>query len=157
MDITEWAQVAAAVFAAIGLCFTGYQIRRAIRQRRIARVDAVRRELFGDEKLTTIYYQIEYARFNYTTDFHGSEQEKYLDKLLSIFDSLAKQVQQRLLSIKDLDLIAYEYIVVYQDSAVNKYFEFLDIWFEKRGITRQPFKAFREIGRVLEKHGYGHK
>jgi len=154
-ELANWAQIAAAPFAAIGLFLTAYQISRVIRQRRIERVDEVRRELFGNEELQQIYYKLEYQEFKYTAEFHTSEEEKHLDKLLSMFDSLAKQVELGLLSVKDLDLVAYEYIVTYQDPSVQDYFTFLDGWFEDRGMRRRPFQAFRLVATKLEKLGYG--
>ena len=155
-EIASWAQVVAVAFAGAGLVLTALQISRSIRQRRIERIDQVRQELFGDPALISIYYRIEYSEFDYSPDFHGSEDEKNLDQLLSMFDSLAKQVQMKLLNLSDLDLVAYEYLVIYQDSGVREYFKFLDNWFSDRGIRHPPFKAFQEVGRLLEKHGYGH-
>ena len=62
----------------------------------------------------------------------------------------------KLLNLNDLDLVAYEYLIINQDSGVGEYFQFLDNWFSARGIRRPPFKAFREVGNLLEQHGYGH-
>ena len=154
-ELANWAQVAAALFAAVGLFLTAFQIRRAVQQRRIERVDNVRQALYGDDALLAIYYRIEYQDFTYTKDFHLSDEEKQLDKLLSMFDSLASQVQSGLLTVQDLDLLGYEYIVTYQDKEVQCYLEFLDEWFKERGIRRIAFKAYRNVGKQLELAGYG--
>ncbi|MEM1042973.1 MAG: hypothetical protein AAGI91_10120 [Bacteroidota bacterium] len=153
-DYVEWASVAAAVFAGIGLLLTAIQIARASRQQRVERVSEFAKDIFDDPELRGIYYQLEYGQFEYGDSFHGSEEEQHLDKLLGRFDSLARQVEMGVLKLKDLDIIAYEYIVAYQDLGVASYFEFLDGWFRTRGLKREPYKAFRDIGAKVERRMY---
>ena len=150
----EWASVAAAVFAGIGLLLTALQIAHATRQQRVERVTDFAKDIFNDAELRSTYYELEYGTFVYDENFHGSEKEQHIDKLLGRFDSLAKQVQMGLLKLDDLDLVAYEYIVVYQDAGVADYFDFLDGWFKSRGLERKPFKAFRDLGARVEKRMY---
>lgn len=97
-----------------------------------------------------IYYRLEYGEFDYPKDFHRSEQERQLDKLLSMFDSLAIQVESSLLKIEDLSVVSYEYLVTYRDRSVRDYLVFLDRVFEERGSSRMPYEAFRRVGSRLE-------
>lgn len=150
-EITELAQLAATTFAALGLLLTAWEISRSVKERRIERVDRVRQEVFGNTDAREIYYLLEYSDFKYTDDFHESVQEKQLDMLLCLFDTLAKQVDMGLLKLVDLDLVAYEYMVIYQDDNVQAYLAYLDSWFDTRGFKRQQYEAFREVGAKLEK------
>jgi hypothetical protein len=77
-----------------------------------------------------------------------------LDKLVSLFDILAKQYYLGLFSKSDLDLISYEYLVVFQNLEVKKYFSFLEGWFKKRGIRNPPFAKFMQLGEVVKKTHY---
>jgi hypothetical protein len=149
--IVDIAQVAAAFFAGIGLIITANQIRKSRLEGRLQRVSRVKEMLFHDTQIQSIYYEIEYEEFKYANNFHTSNKEKQLDKLLGILDILAKQVEQDVLEIDDLDLIMYEYLVVYQNTEVEKYLEFLDVWYKKRGNPHRPFNSFRIVGDKLER------
>ena len=149
-QITDIAQVVATALAAGGLLLTAYQISRSVKERRIDRVDRVRQSLYGDSDVIEIYYQLEYGEFIYDGDFHGSACEKQLDKLLSLFDTLAIQVEMKLLKLNDLDILAYEFLVIFSDENVQTYLNFLDTWVDTKGLKRPQFEAFRKIGKLLE-------
>lgn len=150
----DWAAIIASIIAGIGLILSAFQMARASRYQRVEQSAQLIKDLFDDTDLRTIYYKLEYGTFEYTDGFHESPEEQQLDKLLSRFDSLAKQVQMGIAKIKDLDLIAYEYLVIFQDQEVKAYLHFLDGWYQERGITKKPFQSFREVGRKLENHEY---
>ena len=145
----ELAQILAVLFAAIGLFFTGFQMWQANKQRRISRVDDARKEFYSNKLVQDLYYRIEYDQFEYGKDFHESPDEKTLDYMLSIFDALAKQIEMGLLSERDLELMSYEYRVVYRNSEMEKYFAFLDDWYNHNELPSQAFKSFRNIGSTL--------
>ena len=149
-QITEIVQIVATMLAAFGLFLTAYQISRTVKEKRIDRVDKVRQLVFGDSDVSDIYYQLEYGSFVYDENFHGSKTEIQLDKLLCLFDTLAKQVEMKLLNMHDLDLVAYEYLVIYHDKGIQSYLNFLDSWTDTRGLKRPQFEAFRKIGILLE-------
>ena len=58
------------------------------------------------------------------------------------------------ITLDDVQIVAYEIIVLYQDSAVKEYLAFLDEWFAERGIKLRPYGAFRDLGAALQKHFY---
>lgn len=149
-EYTDFAQILATFFAAFGLLLTAYQISRSVKERRIDRVDRVRQAIFGDHDVSEIYYLLEYGKFTYNDDFHGSDTEKKMDKLLCLFDTLAKQVNMGLLKLEDIDLLAYEYLVIYQNEDVQSYLKFLDSWLDVKGMKRPQFEAFRQVGKRLE-------
>ena len=43
-----------------------------------------------------IYYKIEYGEFEYDENFHQSDEEKKLDKLLGFFENIAKLYLMRI-------------------------------------------------------------
>ena len=154
MNLIEGATVAAASFAGVGLILNAWQLSRATRQRRVEQVTNVFQQIFDDHDLAEIYYLLEYGKFDYTDTFHGSDKEKKLDKLLALFNSLARLRTMGLLKISDLDLVTYEYLVIYQDKGVKQYLAFLDQWYKKRKIDQYPFENFRITGEELEKRYY---
>ncbi len=151
ITLPDWLKITAIFLASIGLFLNAWQQWKVYRQKRIEYVSDVLWKIYDDEELSEIYYKIEYSEFIYNSnDFHGSENEKKLDKLLSTFDILAKQYYLKLITIQDIDLISYEYLVIFQNKEINKYFDFLDSWFDKRGIKNPPFDKLRKLGKIVE-------
>ena len=148
--LVDVAVILATIFAGVGLILSAIQLRNATRERRVSKISDALLKLFDDKELSDIYYQIEYDKFIYDEEFHCSPDEKKLDRLLALFDTLAKLRSARLFKKKDLDLIAYEYLVVYQNESVRKYLAFLDEWFKKRGVKTQPFIHYRRVGKEIE-------
>lgn len=151
MTIADWAKVAAAIFAGFGLILNAIQIAWSTRQRRVKQVSDAFLKVYDDEELRDLYYRIEYGKFEYGDHFHGSEDEKYLDKLLALLDTLAKLRRMKLLRPRDLDLIAYEFLQVYQDKSVQKYIAFLENWFAERKVKLKPYRHFCEVGEELQR------
>jgi len=137
--------------ASIGLFLTLASMRRANRQKRAEFIIGLQSSLFSDPDMMAIYYEIEYGQFAYDGTFHGSLKERQLDKLLGLFENIAKLWAMGNLKLDDVRLIAYEYVVVYQDPEVSSYIAFLDEWFDRRGMRIRPFDAFRSLGTVLVK------
>jgi hypothetical protein len=150
MSFTDLLKILAILFAAVGLYLNFWQLRKSNSQRRAEMISDVLWKIYDDKELSEIYYQIEYHEFKYDDNFHGSDNERKLDKLITIFDILAKQYYLKLVTIKDLDFVSYECLVIYQNKEVNKYFVFLEDWFKRRGMKNPPFIKFRELGKLVE-------
>jgi hypothetical protein len=103
-----------------------------------------------DSDVLEIYYKIEYGEFRYDNEFHRSEEEIKLDKLIDMYDNIAKLYQLGNFTLQDLSYVAYRYLRVYQDEDVRRYLSFLDGWYIQRGMKVKPFFAFREVGQILE-------
>ena len=136
--------------AAIGLFLTFLQMRRADRQKRAEFVINMCNQYLSDSDMMSIHYEIEYDTFEYTENFHQSPKEKQLDKLLLFFDNIAKLWQMRGITLKDVQIVAYHYLMVYQNKGVKEYLKFLDKWFKRRGVKFAQYAAFRELGKKLE-------
>ena len=154
ISLADWLKISAVIVAAIGLFLNAWQQRRSNNQHQTEQVADVLWKMYDDKELSEIYYQIEYHEFKYDSSFHGSDVEKKLDKLIATFDILAKQYFIGLVKLKDLELVSYEYLMIYQNREIHKYFKFLDGWFSQRGIKNPPFSKFRELGEIIEKHNF---
>lgn len=78
-----------------------------------------------------MFYMIEYGDFHYDEHFHMTQEEKKLDKLLGHFNNICRLHEMKILREDDIELMRYEICRVAQNSQVQKYFEWLDYWFEK--------------------------
>lgn len=154
ITIGDLIQIAAILIAAFGLFLNLIQLRTGNRQKRAEYILNLYNQYISDDKMLEIYYKIEYQEFEYCNDFHRSEDERKLDKLLHFYDNIAKLHQLKNLTLEDLDYIAYNYLVIYQNSEIQKYLKFLDGWFKDRGLSQKPFSAFQVVGHLLEKKYY---
>ncbi len=150
MNTGDWIQLAAFIGAIIGLFLNYLQLRANNRQKAAEYIINLNNSFAQDPDLKEVYYQIEYAKFNYDENFHDSDIEPKLDKLLDYFESIAKLYLLSNFKLKDLEYIAYNYLVVYQDSSVQAYIKKLDSWYARRGMKVKPFADFRKVGNLLQ-------
>ncbi len=139
------------LLAVVGLFLTSYSIDRSNRQKRAEFLINLYHQYASDSDMSSIYYKIEYSIFEYDESFHGSEEEKKLDKLLGFFENIAKLWDMGVITLDDLEIFAYEYRVVYRCKDVQAYLSFLDKWTsEQFDAQSKKFVAFRKLGSVLE-------
>ena len=126
------------------------QTRNSAIQKRSEYVIDLYNTFVNDKDMIEIYYKLEYSEFRYDVNFHGSETEKQLDKLLGHFSNIGRLYYLRILTREDLKFLDYEFLVIYQNKNIQAYLHFLDSWFEARKINDQKFQYFRKTGKVLE-------
>jgi hypothetical protein len=154
ISVGDLLTLAGLLIASIVLFLTWLSMRRHNRQKRAEFLIDLYNQYMADSDIMSIYYEIEYGQFEYNESFHQSESEKKLDKLLGIFENIAKLWEMDNITLEDVRIIAYEYIVVYQDHAVQEYLGFLDNWFRDRSIKVTPYAAFRRLGAKLLQQFY---
>ena len=150
ITIGDLIQIIAILIAAIGLFLNFRQLRAGNRQKRAEYIINLHNQYASDKDNLDIYYKIEYDAFEYDENFHKSEDEKKLDKLLDFYDNIAKLYKLNNFTLEDLDYVAYGYLVIYQNPSVTEYLGFLDNWYKRRGMRVRPFSAFRDVGQILE-------
>jgi hypothetical protein len=148
-------QAAALLIAAAALVLTAIEMHRSTRQHRVQQIVELQNQFYADTDLMDVYYLIEYGDFRYEEDtFHDTPLEKNLDHLLVHFESIASLYEARVVSAKELDIVAYHYLVIYQNDEVRKYLAWLDAWSGDRGITESPFSRFRSVGEVVQRRRF---
>lgn len=73
-----------------------------------------------------------------------------LDLLLSYFEKIAVLHRLGVITLKDLNLIKYEFIRIYRNNEVKKYFEYLDRLRTGINISGKNFEAFRSVAALLD-------
>jgi hypothetical protein len=115
----------ASILVAISL--TWWQLRKANQQSRAQFIIGLLATHVADKDTLNILYKLEYKRFKFDEhSFPESDEEKALDKLLYSFTQISALYKMRTISRKDLALIEYDFLRVYSDEEVQKYFAFLD-------------------------------
>ncbi|MEO0075903.1 MAG: hypothetical protein ABIK31_07390 [candidate division WOR-3 bacterium] len=127
------------------------QTRKSAIQKRSEYVINLYNTFINDKDMVEIYYKLEYSEFRYDDNFHGSQTEKQLDKLLGHFSNIGRLFNLGILTREDLKFFEYEFLVIYQNKNIQAYLRFLDNWFKLRQINIKKFEYFRLTGQAFEK------
>lgn len=140
-----------AIFAAIGLWLNAMQSRRTNAQARATIVAKCLERFTDDEDMQAIFYNIEYSRFEYSQEaFHGSKEERQLDKLLMHFSTAALAWQVGLLKMEDLQPLQYLVRRVLRDPGVVEYLGFVAERSSRANLGEHPYIALSEMGRAVD-------
>lgn len=134
----------------VGLIFNYVQMRKGWRQKRAEFLITLAREYLLDPDLIELYYLIDYEKFKFDEGMLQTDREKKLDKLLYIYENIARMYVMDNINKSDIKYFAYRFIRVYQNAEVKKYVAFLNEWYGKK-LTVKPFEAFQKVGPILEK------
>ena len=158
-DFPEWFKMVIVIIPIISLFVAAgafiLNLRQTILNNRVNRSKIISDTLHAfmdDETIQTAFYKIEYGKFEYSTSFHGSAEEKEIDKLLRHYSNLAMMWKNGLLTLNDIYPIQYYVMRITQNSEVTKYFEFMEQWTQTAKIKSHPFLALSELGKKLEKN-----
>lgn len=155
MTTSDIINMALLVATTIGVFAAFRQIYISNMQKRADLILQLCNQFYLDDNLREIYYRIEYSQFHYSIEtFHGSEDEKKLDKLLGLFSNIGQLYQMGIIKEKDLEFIKYEFQIIYEYKAVHSYFKTLDAYFKERQISHLKFQPFRDVGKIIAKKNY---
>ena len=153
-----WAQLAllivpaaSAIFAAVGLLLTFYQSRRNNVQARAALVAECLKGFAEDQGIQRAFYAIEYSKFKYDEEFHRSECEREIDRLLRHFSNIALAWQAGLLSTRDVRPIQYYVLRVVRNSEIKKYLKFIANWSNHQKLGEHPYAVLSQLSEKLPK------
>lgn len=150
ITVGDLISIAGFITATFGLFLAYYQMVRSNRHKRAEFVMDACRQFTSSEDLQEIYYKLEYGQFTYSNEFHGSLEEKTLDKLLMLFENVSKLFKMDNISLCDLDIIAYYFLRVYENKEIGKYFDFLDLWCVRNNLPKR-YSSFRKVCEILRK------
>lgn len=127
-------------------------VRQTIKNNRLYRSKIVSdclHTFMNDEKMHNAFYKIEYNEFKYDENFHTSDQEKEIDKLLRHFSNLALMWEQGLLDLKDIYPVQYFIARTTNDPEVAKYMQFIENWIKKAKTGGHPYSSLSELAEAL--------
>jgi hypothetical protein len=142
--------------AAVGLFLNWWQLRLAAIRKRAEFIVSVFNQFITDTESSQAFYDVEYNRLEYNQSFHGSPEERRLDRLLYYFEKIAALYKLKTISLQDLELVRYEFIRVYRNKAVKSYFETLDKLPALVGVAGGGFQQYREVAAMLDARGGQH-
>jgi len=128
--------------AIVGIFLTYHQIRMNHKIQRATFFKDLYRGFFSDQDIRKIYYQIEYGKFTYGRDFHGTEDEQCLDRLLTFADLVCDLYDQGIITEHEMNFFKYEFKRIYQDKYIKSYLIFLKNFYQQIGTGTEPFFSF---------------
>ncbi len=134
----------------VGLIMNYIQMRKSLVQKRAEFLITLSRDYLLDADLVELYYEIDYERFKFDESVLQTDQEKKLDKLLYIYENIARMYLMDNINKNDIRYFAYRFIRVYQNTEVKKYVALLNGWYGKK-LSVKPFEAFQKVGPILER------
>ena len=140
-----------AMFAAAGLFLNFYQSRRTNAQARATLVATCLKGFTDDEEIQRAFYAIEYGEFSYGDDFHKSEREREVDKLLRHFANLALSWKGGLLTAEDIRPVQYYILRVMRNTEIAKYMQFMDSWTAKARLGQHPYAVLGDLSEALSR------
>ena len=125
-----------------GLMLTYRQMRNNYKMQKATFFKDLYSTMFADSEVRSALYMIEYNRFVYSEQFHGSTDENIVDRLLSFSDLVCDLYAQGVLTDHEMDFFKYEFYRIYKNPNVQRYLDFLQERYSDTGHNIEPFPAF---------------
>lgn len=135
--------------AAIALVMNIMQSRRTNTQVRATLIATALKDFISNADMQKAFYRIEYGIFKYDSNFHNSEEEQQLDKLLQHFATIASLWKSGLLTEKDIAPLHYYFLRIMGNTEILKYLEFMDAWSKAIDSSHHPYSALKEFSNKI--------
>jgi len=142
VSVTDLINGVLLIVAILGIFLTYRQIRISYKTQKATFFKEIYSTMFSDPDIRNAYYQLEYDQFIYNDNFHGSENEKLIDRLLSFVDLVCELYNQMVITDREIGFFKYEFIRIYKNQNVQNYLIFLKMFYEKVGCDKEPFFSF---------------
>lgn len=142
MSITDRIQLGLLLAAVVGIALTFWQVRANARTQRASFLKDLYSTLITDPVISEAYYLIEYGNFAYGPDFHGSDIEPKIDRLLSFADLVCELSSLKIIKTKEMEFFRYRFVRIGADPGIEDYLKFLTGFYQRVGMTRRPFDNF---------------
>lgn len=148
----EYADLIAIFGLAVGVFLTFYQLRKGNIQNRAQFIVNLLTQHTSDPEVLEILYKIEYDKWIFDSEcFENSADERGLDKLLYSFEQISALYELGTIAREDIQLIEYDFLRVYLNAEVQKYFEYLAITPHRLPTNRADFITYRNTAYDLVK------
>ena len=137
------------LLAVVAIFMTWWQARASAKTQRATFLRDLYATLNNDDGIRVAYYMIEYGKFNYDKDFHQSEQEHNMDRLLSFVDLVCELYLRGVLTHREIQFFEYRFRRIAMDTEVGKYLEFLGQFYVANHATSIPFPSFSRYAGFL--------
>jgi len=150
LSLSDRIQMGLLLAAVIGIALTYWQVRSNARTHRAVFLKELYFTVTSDTSICEAYYAIEYERFRYGPDFHGSQLEPKIDRLLSFADLVCDLYSQRVIKKHEMAFFRYRFLRIAQDANIREYLAFLVDFYSRVGIAKRPYHSFLAYSEKLK-------
>lgn len=101
------------------------------------------------EEARKAYYSIEYGKYRYDANFHMSQKEHGIDKLLFKLNNISKLYQTKKISEVEFGYFEYYFATVCTNTEVKKYLSFVAEYADNKA-SKNPYSYLKEVGEAFE-------
>jgi hypothetical protein len=148
ISLTDKINSALLLVTTLGVLAAFWQIRSAARAQRATFLKDLYMQLRTDTDVARAFYLIEYNEFIYDDNFHGSEVEPIIDRLLTLIDLVCEMRAQKIISKREMSFFEYQFCRVSNDPNIQQYLKFLNGFYAKNGLNRKPFSSFQQYAKL---------
>jgi hypothetical protein len=145
VDIGDAINTGLLIAAVAGIALTFWQVRTGVRTQRAQFLNDLYSRLVSDRDIAEAYYLIEYGQFKYSADFHGSDVEPKIDRLLGFVDLVAELHLQGVIADREMTFFHYRFRRLISDPSMRAYLHFLGSIYQDAGVSRKPFSSFQAV------------
>ena len=137
------------LIAGAGLFLNWRQLKKDALQKRAEFIVLLFNQYITDAETSAMLYKLEYGQFSYTPSFHGSNDERALDRLLSYFEKIGAIYFMGTINLSDLELVRYDFLRVFTNEQIQSYLNKLDSLTAEIGVAGGSFAKYRAACRDL--------
>lgn len=142
VSVGDIANVLLLIIAIFGIYYTYLQIESNYKTQKASFFKELYSTMYSDPEIIDVYYKIEYNIFNYGPEFHGSPEEKQLDRLLSFLDLICNLYGQKIITDHEMESFRYRIRRIYINHHILRYLKFLEDYYPTTGAETRPFQSF---------------
>jgi hypothetical protein len=146
IGVADRIQLGLLMAAVAGIALTFWQLRSNGRTQRGSFLKDLYLTLITDPLICEAYYLIEYNKFTYDSNFHGSPTEPKIDRLLSFADLVCELYFQGIIKRREMEFFTYRLLRLAKDPNIQAYLEFLTGFYKQVGTKKRPFHSFVSYG-----------
>lgn len=139
------------IATAIGLIMTAAEMRRNNRTQRAVFIKELYQPFFSDSDFRFIFERIELNKPILVTQFHGSNEEKALEKVLAHCELISALYFLKSLSIHDMRYFDYNLRRVCQNANVKLYLGNVANWCKRHELSDGPFSSVVRYSEMFAK------
>ena len=142
ISIADLINIGLLLTAIAGIFLTYIKIREGYKTQRATFYKDIYTSLYSDPDIRKAFYLIEYDKFVYDENFHGSEIERLIDRLLTFADLVCSLYTKKAITDYEINYFKYEFARVYRNKNIQNYLSFLSEWYGQQKIGTEPFPRY---------------
>ncbi len=142
ISVGDIVNIALFILALIGLLFTYRQIKENFKTQKATFFKDLYSIMYTDTSIAKAFYALEYGKFKYDNNFHGSDSEGEIDRLLSFANLVCDLYFQQILTEREMRFFKYRFLRIFTNTDIQNYLKFLTPFYSGVDSGTKPYNGF---------------